>query len=213
VLLDRRKVRFWQKIVFAVMAVLMALWLVSIPISRWVGCGSSEQVVNQLDDQITALRDKVAATPADLESRLALAEALRKKASQYAADSQEWSDTMRGSAAVYEAYIKRLARTKGTKAEQKAAERQQLAALEDLVGVYRMLNDFSAITRVYGQLTDLRPNDAQYFYDMGRAAISAGETSAALLAFGRYLELAPDSEEAATIKEWMKDNASGGAAQ
>ena len=46
---------------------------------------------------------------------------------------------------------------------------------------------------------------------MGRTAISAGDTNTALLAFGRYLELEPDSEEATQIKEWMAANTSGGA--
>jgi hypothetical protein len=48
---------------------------------------------------------------------------------------------------------------------------------------------------------------------MGRVAISAGDTNTALLAFTRYLELAPDSEEAATVQQWLKQNTPGGTAQ
>jgi tetratricopeptide (TPR) repeat protein len=210
VLLDRRRVRFWQKWVFGAMAVLMALWLVSIPISRWVGCASSDQAVNTLDDEIATLRQRISASPDDLALRLDLAESLRRRAGQAAQDPQEREDYLRASAKAYEAYIKLLAKTKGTKAERKEAERLQIAALEDLVVVYRTLNDFDSVKRVFGQLTDLRPNNASYFYDMGRTAISAGDTNTALLAFGRYLELEPDSEEAAQIKEWMAANTSGG---
>jgi len=211
VLLDRRRVRFWQKIVFGAMAVLMALWLVSIPIGRWVGCGSSEQAVNTLDDEIAALRQRITASPGDLALRLELAESLRRRAGQAVQDAQEREDYLRASAEAYEAYIKRLAKTKGTKAELKEAERLQVAALEDLVVVYRTLNDFDNVTRVFGLLTDLRPNNASYFYDMGRTAITAGDTNTALLAFARYLELEPDSEEAAQVEEWMAANTPGGA--
>jgi tetratricopeptide (TPR) repeat protein len=213
VLLDRRRVKFWQKWVFLIMAILMAAWLVSIPVGRMVGCGTTNKVVSTLDDEIASLRAKIAADPTDKDARLALAEALRKKANQQAPDSQDQKDSLMQSAAAYEAYIKLLAKTKGTKAEKKEAERLQIAALEDLVAVYRLLNDFDAITRIYGELTDLRPNDAQYFYDMGRVAITAGDTNTALLAFARYLELKPDSEEAAAIKEWMQQNSSGGTTQ
>ena len=44
---------------------------------------------------------------------------------------------------------------------------------------------------------------------MGRVAITAGDTNTALLAFGRYLELAPDSDEAAQVQEWIDENATG----
>jgi len=211
VLLDRKRVKFWQKWVFGAMAILMALWLVSIPIGRWVGCGSSEKAANTLDDEIAALRRQITASPGELALRLELAESLRRRAGQAVQDAQQREDYLRASADAYEAYIKRLADTKGTKAEVKEAERLQIAALEDLVVVYRTLNDFESVTRVFGVLTDLRPNNASYFYDMGRTAISAGDTNTALLAFGRYLELEPDSEEAAQIKEWMAANTPGGA--
>jgi tetratricopeptide (TPR) repeat protein len=213
VLLDRRRVKFWQKWVFGAMAVLMALWLVSIPIGRWVGCSGSTGSANALDDEIAALQQQIAASPGDLEARLELAETLRRRANQQLQGSQQQVDDLNASAAAYEAYVKRLARTKGTKAELKEAERLQLAALEDLVAVYRTLNDFEQVTRVYGLLTDLRPNNAQYFYDMGRVSITAGDTNTALLAFARYLELAPDSDEAATVKQWLQENTSGGTAQ
>ena len=112
--------------------------------------------------------------PAALDARLDLAEALRRRANQSVQDSQEREDFLRASAAAYEAYVKRLAKTEGTKAERREAERQQIAALEDLVSVYLSLGDYDAVTRVYGVLTELRPNNADYFYDMGRVAINAG---------------------------------------
>jgi tetratricopeptide (TPR) repeat protein len=213
VLLDRKRVKFWQRWVFGVMAVLMALWLVSIPVSRWVGCGGGDEAVSTLDDRIAALERQIAASPGALDARLELAEQLRSRANQQLEGSDGRTADLEASAAAYEAYVKRLARTKGTKAEKKEAERLQVDALLELSRVYLALGAYDKVTAVYGGLTDLRPNDADYFYDMGRVAISAGDTDTALLAFGRYLELAPDSPEAEQVQTWIDENTPGGSGQ
>lgn len=212
-LLDRRRVKFWQKWIFGVMAVLMALWLVSIPVSRWVGCGSEEQAASTLDDRIAALERQIKASPAAGELRLELAESYRRRANQQVEGSDGRAADLAASAAAYEAYIKRLARTKGTKAEVKAAEGLQVEALLDLAKVYLTMGDYESVTSVYGRLTALRPDNADFFYDMGRVAINANDTDTALLAFGRYLELAPDSPEAEQVQKWIDENAPGGAGQ
>ena len=41
---------------------------------------------------------------------------------------------------------------------------------------------------------------------MGQFAISANQTNIALLAFTRYLQLAPNSPDAKTIKDWVRKN-------
>jgi tetratricopeptide (TPR) repeat protein len=213
VLLDRKRVKFWQKWVFAAMAILMAGWLVTIPLSNWMGCSDTASTTNSLDDQIARLERQIAASPAALDARLDLAEALRRRANQSVQDSQEREDFLRASAVAYEAYVKRLAKVQGTKAERREAERQQVAALEDLVSVYLSLGDYAEVTRVYGMLTELRPNKADYFYDMGRVAINAADTDTALLAFARYLDLAPDSPQADQVQEWIDENAPKGGDQ
>jgi hypothetical protein len=38
-------------------------------------------------------------------------------------------------------------------------------------------------------------------------AISAGDTTTALLAFNKFLELDPTSPEADQVKQWIEDNA------
>jgi len=213
VLLDRRRVKFWQKWVFGIMAILMALWLVSIPVSRWVGCTGEEQATSTLDERIAALERRITASPGDLEARLQLAESYVRRANQQAEGSAGRTSDLEAAAAAYEAYIKKLARTKGTKAEVKQAERRQVAALVDLAKVYLMLGDYERVTNVYGRITALRPNDAEYFYDMGRVAISADDTDTALLAFGRYLELAPDSPQADQVRRWIEEHSPGASAQ
>jgi tetratricopeptide (TPR) repeat protein len=214
VLLDRKRVKFWQKWVFGVMALLMALWLVSIPLSSWMGCGgSSDGSADTLDDRIAALERQISASPAAVELKLELAETLRRRANQQVEGSEGRTADLQASAAAYEAYVKKLARTEGTKAEVKEAERLQIGALEDLIKVHLALGDYEQVTSVYGKLTELRPQRAEYFYDMGRVAINAGDTNTALLAFTRYLELAPDSDEADQVEQWIADNAPGGTAE
>jgi tetratricopeptide (TPR) repeat protein len=209
VLLDRRKVKFWQRIIFGFMALLMVLFLVGYAGFRFTGCGSTTTTANKLDDEIAALQKKVEALPDDLAARLALAEGLRRRAGQEVEDQAQRDDYLLAAADAYKAYIRRLAKTEGTKAEVREAERLQVAALEELVRIYQTMGDLEAVQQVYGQLTDLRPKDAEYFYNMGRVAITAGDTNTALLAFARYLELEPDSDEAAQVQEWMDANATG----
>ena len=53
-LLDRKRVKYWQKWVFGFMAVIMALFLVMIPINRYVGCGNSaSSALEHIDKEIT----------------------------------------------------------------------------------------------------------------------------------------------------------------
>jgi len=213
VLLDRRKVKFWQKIVFSFMALLMVVFLVGYAGASWIGCGDSGETASTLDDRIAALERQIAASPGAVEARLALAETLRRRANQQMEGSQGRTADLEASAAAYEAYVDELAGAKGTKAEKREAERRQVAALEDLVKVYLSMGDFERVTRVYGRLTELRPNKAEYFYDMGRVAINAGDTNMALLAFTRFLELEPDADEASQVREWVEQNASKGSGE
>lgn len=212
-LLDRRKVKFWQKWVFGAMAVLMAMWLITIPVGNWMGCNEGSDAAETRDARIASLQEQVAADPGDTVALLQLAEALRGRANLQEPGSGQQVADLRAAADAYEKYVKRLAATKGTKAEKQEAKRLQTAALENLIVVYRFLGDYEKVTSAYGRLTDLRPNTARYFYDMGKAAIAAQDTNTALLAFGRFLELEPDSAEADSVREWLAANAAQGAGQ
>ncbi len=46
----------------------------------------------------------------------------------------------------------------------------------------------------------MQPKDAQSYFDMASVAINAGDTNAALLAFTKFLELDPESPDAADVK-------------
>jgi tetratricopeptide (TPR) repeat protein len=60
-------------------------------------------------------------------------------------------------------------------------------------------NDEAAV-RVLNSLTKLEPNDAQAFLQLGAAQRNLGNDNAAVLAWNRYLELAPEGDMADTVK-------------
>ena len=202
-LLDRQRVKFWQKWVFGLMALIMAAFLVMIPLSGQLGCGGSS-ATDQLDKEIVKYQAAVKADPKNVAAWRSLGDSYLSRANQpgvqAAAQQADWS----AAAASYEKAVKLLGKQKG-----KAARQEQFTTLDQLVGVYLFQKDYRMATSTYGRITALRPRDAESFYNMATTAISAGDTNAALLAFGRFLELAPDSPDAATVRTWVKDNTPG----
>ena len=88
----------------------------------------------------------------------------------------------------------------------RAARQLRLDTLQQLVSVYLFLKDYQLATSVYGQITALKPKDAQSFFDMATVAISAGDTNTALLAFTTFLKLDPNSPDAPSVKDWIAAN-------
>jgi tetratricopeptide (TPR) repeat protein len=58
--------------------------------------------------------------------------------------------------------------------------------------------------QVYERIVVLRPDDAAAQLDLGNAAVSAGDTTVALAAYRRYLELAPDDPQAPLVRQQIK---------
>jgi len=204
VLLDRRKVKFWQKIVFGFMAFLMAAFLVVGYSGVLNGCtwfSSSQSAIQDLDQQIAKYQAAVKADPQDAAAWNNLGQQLEFRANQ----------EQQGSAA-QQAYWVRAAdaytKAEGILAEEKgkAARETRLEVLTRLVDIQLFLQDYQAATSVYGKITELKPKDAQAFFDMASVAINAGDTDTALLAFSRFLELDPQSPDAPQVKAWIEQN-------
>src|SRR5665811_353892 len=147
------------------MALIMAGFLVMIPLSNNLGCGGATSATVQPQGS--------------------------------AAQEADW----RTAARAYERAVKLLRKQKGA-----AAKRLRLDTLQQLVSVYLFLQDPQLATSVYGQITALKPKYAQSFFDMATVAISAGDTSTALLAFSTFLRLDPTSPDAASVKDWIAAN-------
>jgi tetratricopeptide (TPR) repeat protein len=200
VLLDRQRVKFWQKWVFGIMALIMAGFLIMIPINRSMGCGGSSGT-DQSKKEIAKYQAAVKADPKNVQAWTSLGDSYLLRANQQtsasAAQTADWS----AAAASYEKAVKLLSKQKG-----KAARQQQLDTLGQLVGVYLFQKDDKMAVSAYGQITALQPKNAEAFFNMATAAINAGDTNTALLAFGRFLELQPDSPDAAAVRAWIKQN-------
>ena len=92
-------------------------------------------------------------------------------------------------------YLEKLAAVKPTD----ASIQLQLAAIY----MSAEARDYQAAVRVLNKATTLDPSNAEAFLQLGSALRGAGDTKAAVLAWNRYLELAPDGNMAATVKEQL----------
>jgi cytochrome c-type biogenesis protein CcmH/NrfG len=205
VLLDRRKVKFWQRIVFGGMAVLMAAFLVFGYSGILNGCdflNSEESATKSIDQEIAAQKTAIQTNPKDADAWRALGEQYVLRANQETSGSDAQKADWRQAAKAYVRANKLLAKQKGS-----AAKQQRLDTLDQLVSVYIFLEDYQLATSAYGEITALRPKDAQSFFDMATIAIRAGDTNTALLAFSKFLELDPKSQDAAAVKDWIAKNA------
>ncbi|MBE3034497.1 MAG: hypothetical protein IMZ74_15055, partial [Actinobacteria bacterium] len=155
-LLDRQRVKFWQKWVFAFMAIIMGGFLVMIPLSNNLGCGGATAATDQLDKEIAKYQAAVKADPKDVESWRSLAENYVLRANQQPQGSAAQEADWRTAAQHYERAVKLLSKRKGA-----VAKRLRLDTLQQLVSVYLFLKDPQLATSVYGQITALQPKDAQ----------------------------------------------------
>jgi tetratricopeptide (TPR) repeat protein len=200
-LLDRRRIKYWQKWIYALMAVLMVAFLIYIPLGSQ-GCGAARSTTSQNpNDHITALKKQLRANPGATAVMVALAQAYQLAAGQQATGSAQ-QKTDYANAAVY--YKKYLDATKDQKSPQ--ALRTRIETLQILASVYSNVSDYAKAVGVYEQLTAMQPQNADFFAQLGQFAISAKQTNIALLAFTRYLQLAPNSPDAKTIRDWVRKN-------
>jgi tetratricopeptide (TPR) repeat protein len=204
VLLDRRKVKFWQKIVFGAMAFLMAGFLIFGYSGVLNGCdfmNSAQSATDQIDQAITKYTAAVAADPKDADAWTKLGDNYVLRANQQQQGSAGQKADWQQAVAAYRRADRILAKQKGA-----AIKQQRLNILEQLVGTYLYLQDYQSATTAYGEITTLRPKDAQSYFDMATVAINAGDTATALLAFSKFLELDPTSPDAPQVEAWIKQN-------
>jgi tetratricopeptide (TPR) repeat protein len=201
VLLDRQRVKFWQKWVFGFMAVIMAGFLVMIPLSNNMGCGGATTATQQLDKDIAKYQAAVKADPKNVESLRVLAQSYALRANAQQPGSAAEQADLRAAAQYYERAAKLLSKQKGA-----AAKQLRLDTLQQLVTAYISLKDLQAATGVYGRITALTPNDATAFAEMATVAMNGGDVATALLAWSRYLKLDPKAPDAQAVKDWIAAN-------
>jgi tetratricopeptide (TPR) repeat protein len=203
VLLDRKRVKFWQKWVFLFMAILMASFLIFGYSGVLQGCTNRVGITqtNPAEAQVKALTEQLQASPGDALTMLALAEAYQVRAGTQQAGSEKTQADYAQALALYESFLGYPVSQQG--ATRKEAKDNQAKALESMAQIRVIQGDMAAVVKVYERLTELRPNNADYFLALGTAAQQSGDTKTAMLAFTRYLDLAPDAAEADTIRAWI----------
>jgi cytochrome c-type biogenesis protein CcmH/NrfG len=206
VLLDRRKVKFWQRIVFGGMAFLMAAFLIVGYSGVLNGCtvfnSAQDDLTQQLDRRIATDEAAVKADPKDAAAWASLGDSYLDRANTQPQGSKAQQADWGKATVAYARADKLLAKQKGP-----AVKQQRLDVLEKLVNAHLFLQDYQSATSVYGEITGLRPKDAQSFFEMASVAINGGDTDTALLAFSRFLELDPQSPDAPAVKDWIEQNA------
>ncbi len=203
-LLDRKRVKFWQKWVFLFMAILMASFLIFGYSGVLQGCTNRVGLTqtNPAQARVKDLTKQLQADPTNGLKMLALAEAYQLRAGTQQKGGAKAQGDYAQALGLYEKFLGLEAAQQGaTKTEIKD---NKVKALEGQAQIYSNQGDLAKVVKVYGQLTELRPKNAGYFYDMGFAAQQNGETATALLAFTRFLQLAHNDINAATIKDWIK---------
>jgi tetratricopeptide (TPR) repeat protein len=199
-LLDRRRIKYWQKWIYALMAVLMVAFLVYIPLGSQ-GCGAGTTATQAPNDRIASLKKQLTASPGVPATMLALAQAYQLAAGQQTSTSAQQRADLTNAAAYYQQY---LDATKDQKTPE--AIRSRIDTLQTQAAVYSNLSDYAKAVDVYKELTAMQPENAGLFAQLGQFAISANQTNIALLAFTRYLQLAPNSPDAKTIRDWVEKN-------
>lgn len=204
-LLDRKRVKFWQKIIFSLMAVLMigfGLWGV---LSALPGCNSDQQVTS-VDDRIARLKQQVKASPSDQQLVQELAAAYQEQAAQYEPGSNDQVIALERAARYTQQYVDILAASQATSAKKDLTD-----AYGTLAGIYSNLQDYDALVRVYAALTELQPDDAETYLFYAQAAQSAGKADVAILAYRKYLELEPQGDYAEEVRDLLDDLVGEGA--
>ncbi|MBA2615629.1 MAG: tetratricopeptide repeat protein [Actinobacteria bacterium] len=81
---------------------------------------------------------------------------------------------------------------------------RQEASTNYSIAVAAAQDAYKKESEVWQKVTKLQPEEASSFFELGRSAQQGGDTTLAITAFERYLELAPESPDAAQIRELLK---------
>jgi tetratricopeptide (TPR) repeat protein len=85
------------------------------------------------------------------------------------------------------------------------AEAVQARVNERLNDIYsRMQTEYRLALSVFADIARLRPRDESIQFELARAAEAANDTDAAIAAYERFLELAPDDPSAAAVRDRIK---------
>jgi cytochrome c-type biogenesis protein CcmH/NrfG len=187
-LLDRRKIRRWAKWVALFLAVIFVLSFLLLGVGYGGGAGlnifelfgnknSSTVTTLAQDQKIAALNAKLVLDPKDVTTLLALA-TIYQENGQF------------GSAATYLEQVI-------------AADPSQKAVYIRLSELYmnQNLSNYAAAVAVLNKAVSVDPQNPDVYLKLGTAQNKLGNIAAALMAWQKYLALAPNGDMASIIRE------------
>jgi tetratricopeptide (TPR) repeat protein len=195
VLLDRKKIRRWAKWVYLALAIVFVLGFLLVGIGNGPGSfsvsdifntscsGSSTGDTQASNVKLQTLLDALAADPTNTTTMLEIAAYYEELFNA----SQKTNTEMANKAIEY--LNKAL-----------VADPSLKAVYLDLAKVYIDISSFDLAAKVLNEATVIDPNNPDVYFYLGRAQKSAGRTGEAILAWQKYLELAPNTKLAATVR-------------
>ena len=186
-LLDRRRSKKWAKWVALFLAVVFVLSFLLLGVGYGGGGGfnifnlfgsgkdTTDTTITQ-DQRITALLTTLAQNPKDIAT-------MQQLATIYL-DNNDPTDAAK--------YLELVIATDPT----------QKAVYLRLAGVYmNSLSNYSSAVAVLNKLQAIDPESPDVYLQLGLAQRSQGNSSAAIMAWQKYLTLAPNGDQAKTIRE------------
>jgi tetratricopeptide (TPR) repeat protein len=154
---------------------------------------------------IAALEEYTGRRPKNVEAKLELARLYfgrGDRLSQQAQQAQADASSVLAGAAFVPPNTSPLGQALGQDPITEAAQSRVNERLNDLYT--RMQTEYRLALSVYSDVARLRPRDSTIQFELARAAESANDPEAAIAAYERFLELAPDDPTAPAIRERIK---------
>jgi len=197
-LLNRERVKFWQKIVFGAMAALMAGFLIFGYSGVMQSCrnpGVVQTGNSALDKQLKQAAQTLKTNPKDPTALFQLAQGYQAAGNSQTDGSAEQADDLSKALTYYDRYIKLPDATLGA-----TAEDLRYSAYQNKIAAYTKLLDYAGVARTYKAMIKLRPKDAQLVLGLGLSQANAGLNADAVATLQKYLKLEPHSQYTKDIK-------------
>ena len=201
-LLDRRKIRRWAKWVALILAIIFALSFLfmgvgyggaGFDISQMFkgGCSSNNATTDStsIEDQLNAYDQALQANPDDTAALLGVANLFNKLYNQGEGNGTQYLLTSAK-------YLERIVEVDPT----------QKDIYTRLANIYlnQDVLDYTSAVAILNKAVTADPQNADVYLKLGVAQQGLGNKSAAVLAWQKYLELAPDGEMAATVRQQIQ---------
>jgi len=197
-LLNRERVKFWQKIIFGAMAALMAGFLIFGYSGVMQSCrnnGTVQTGNSTLDKRLKEAAATLKTNPKDPTALLQLAQGYQAAGNSQTDGSAQQADDLSKALTYYDRYIKLPDATLGATAKDLRYNAYQLK-----IAAYTKLLDYAGVAQTYKAMIKLRPKNAQLVLGLGLAQANAGQSTAAVPTLQQYLKLEPHSQYAKYVK-------------